>query len=72
MVSRTLDLLYYASTEITATEKAIAIAMPEFVINTTDNENKHLRRHIVNLINNLNHYGLYISGSITQRELRPL
>ena len=49
----TLDLLYYTLAKRVATDKAIAIFMPMFVIKVTEIENKHLQRHAVNLIDNL-------------------
>ncbi len=53
MVLSTLDLSYYTPAETTATNEAIAIAMPEFLAKVTDNENKHLRHHAICLIDNL-------------------
>lgn len=53
MVPHTLDLLYFTSAETAATNKAINVVVSEFVAKVTNNENKHLRRHTVWLINNL-------------------
>lgn len=53
MVPCTLDLLYYTSVETVATDKVIIAAMPKFIVKVTDNENKHLWRYAVNLIDNL-------------------
>lgn len=53
MVFCALDLLYYIPAKMVATNKAIATAMTEFVAKATDNENKLLWHHIVNLMDNL-------------------
>lgn len=47
------DPLYYISAETAATNKAIAAAMPVFVAKAMDIKNEHLRRHAVNLMNDL-------------------
>ena len=48
-----LDLLYYTPAKMAATDEAIAAAMSAFVAKATDIENEHLRRHAVNLMDNL-------------------
>ena len=48
-----LDLSYYTPAETAATNEAIAATMLAFVAKITDIENKHLRRHSINLIDNL-------------------
>lgn len=48
-----LDLLYYTLVETAAINKAIASEMPVFVPKAIDIENKHLRRHVVNLMDDL-------------------
>lgn len=48
-----LNPLYYTLTETAATDEAIAAGMPAYVAEATDIENKHLRRHIVNLMEDL-------------------
>lgn len=48
-----LDLLYYTLAEIAATNEAIPIVMLVFVAKKTDIENEHLRRHAINLMDNL-------------------
>ncbi len=53
MVPHALDPSYYTPVETAATNEAINTAMPKFVAKVMDNENEHLRRHAVYLINNL-------------------
>lgn len=53
MASRALDLSYYTPAETAATDEAIAATMEAFVEKATDNENEHLRRHAVNLMDDL-------------------
>lgn len=53
MVPCTLDPSYYTLAKTAATNEAIAVAMSEFVAKATDNEKELLRRHAVNLIENL-------------------
>lgn len=48
-----LDLSYYTLAKTTATNKAIIVVMPAFVAKVMDIKNKHLRHHIINLIDNL-------------------
>ena len=48
-----LDLLYYTPAKTAATDEAIGAAMLAFVAKATDIENKHLRRHSVNLMDSL-------------------
>lgn len=53
MVLRTLDPLYYTPAETVVTNEVIAITISEFVVKAIDNENKHLRRYIICLMDNL-------------------
>ena len=48
-----LDLLYYTPVKTAATNEAIAAAILEFVVKAMDNENEHLRRHTVCLMDDL-------------------
>ncbi len=53
MVPRSLDLWYYTPVEMAATNKVITTTMSELVAKATDNENEHLQRHVVCLMDNL-------------------
>ena len=53
MLPRALDPSYYTPAETAATDEAIAAAMPEFMTKATDNEKELLRRHAVNLMDDL-------------------
>lgn len=53
MTLRALDPSYYTPAETVATDETIAAAMPAFVAKATDTENEHLRRHAVNLMDDL-------------------
>ena len=53
MVSRTLDLSYYTPAETAAINETFAIAILEFVAKAIDNENKHLWRYVVCLMDDL-------------------
>lgn len=53
MVPCILDLSYYTPAEITATNEPITTIMLEFVAKAMDNENKHLWRYAVCLMDDL-------------------
>ena len=48
-----LDLSYYTPAKTAATNKTIAAAIPAFIAKATDIENEHLRRHAINLMDDL-------------------
>lgn len=53
MIPYALNLLYYTPAEIVANNETIATTISAFMAKVTNIENKHLRRHIVNLIDKL-------------------
>lgn len=53
IIPHALYLLYHILTKIVIINKAIAAIMSEFITKTTYNENKHLQRHAVYLMVNL-------------------
>lgn len=53
MIPCALDPLYYTLAETAATNKEIAAVMLAFLAKATDIKNKHLQRHDINLMDNL-------------------
>lgn len=53
MIPCVLDLSYYIPTKTAITNKAITAVMLKYMAKAINNKNKHLRRHAVNLIDNL-------------------
>lgn len=53
MTPYALDPLYYILAEMATTNEAIPAAMPAFIAKATDIENENLRRHTINLMNDL-------------------
>ncbi len=53
MVPCALDPSYYTPVETTSTDEVIAVAIPEFVAKVIENENEHLWRHAMCLMDDL-------------------
>lgn len=56
LVSCIVDLLYYTMAKMTIINEAIAIVFPDFMAKLVETEDKHLRKHVVNLIDNLKQF----------------